>query len=73
LFHETSELVAEKTRAALAEGLSVILCVGETLEEREANRTAEVVRAQLEPVVKLLMPEDWKCVNFAFLSRPILS
>jgi triosephosphate isomerase (TIM) len=73
LFHETSELVAEKTRAALAEGLSVILCVGETLEEREANRTAEVVRAQLEPVVKLLKPEDWKCVNFAFLSRPILS
>ena len=36
LFHETSDLVADKTRAAITAGLSVILCVGETLEEREA-------------------------------------
>ena len=62
LFHESSELVAEKTRVALDNGLSVILCVGETLAEREANRTAEVVREQLKPVVALLKDADWACV-----------
>ena len=58
--------MAEKTTAALKEGLSVILCVGETLAEREANQTAEVVKAQLTPVTQLLKPEDWKSVPFAW-------
>ncbi|EKM53210.1 uncharacterized protein PHACADRAFT_259404 [Phanerochaete carnosa HHB-10118-sp] len=66
LFHESSELVAEKTRVALDNGLSVILCVGETLQEREANRTAEVVQEQLKPVVKLLKEEDWAKVVIAY-------
>ncbi|KAI0087163.1 Triosephosphate isomerase [Irpex rosettiformis] len=66
LFHETSDLVAEKTRVALDEGLSVILCVGETLAEREANKTAQVVQDQLKPVVALLKPEDWKKVVIAY-------
>lgn len=60
LFHETSELVAQKTRAAIDAGLSVILCVGETLQEREANKTAEVVQAQLKPVVQTLTEEQWR-------------
>jgi len=42
LFHETSELVAKKTRAAIDTGLKVILCIGETLQEREAGKTKEV-------------------------------
>ena len=66
LFHETSDLIAQKTRAALDEGLSVILCVGETLAEREANQTAQVVQAQLKPVVDALKAEDWKYVLFLF-------
>ncbi|KAI0683270.1 Triosephosphate isomerase [Cytidiella melzeri] len=66
LFHETSDFVAQKTRVALDTGLSVILCVGETLSEREANQTAEVVQAQLKPVVDLLKPEDWKKVVVAY-------
>jgi len=66
LFHESSELVAEKTRVALDNGLSVILCVGETLQEREANKTAEVVQEQLKPVVKLLKDEDWAKVVIAY-------
>ena len=65
LFHETSDLIAQKTRAALDEGLSVILCVGETLAEREANQTAQVVQAQLKPVVDALKAEDWKYVLFS--------
>lgn len=61
LFHETSALVANKTCAAISEGLSVILCVGETLAEREGGRTDAVVREQLQAVVDALKtthPDD---------------
>jgi triosephosphate isomerase len=44
---ESDELVRRKMRAALAHGMKAILCVGETLEEREAGRTSPVVRGQL--------------------------
>lgn len=47
LFGETDELVARKLKAALEAGLSPIVCVGETLAEREANRTWEVVSRQV--------------------------
>ncbi|OBZ78324.1 Triosephosphate isomerase [Grifola frondosa] len=62
LFHESSDLVAQKTRAALDAGLSIILCVGETLEEREAGKTAEIVESQLKPVVGVLKEADWRFV-----------
>lgn len=54
---ESSELVAKKARAALDEGLTPIVCVGETLEQREAGQTFEVVGAQLGAVLELL-PAD---------------
>jgi triosephosphate isomerase len=57
LFGETDEIVARKTRAALAAGLVPIVCVGETLEEREADRTASVVESQLEASVLALVPD----------------
>ncbi|KAI0330658.1 triose phosphate isomerase [Cubamyces sp. BRFM 1775] len=66
LFHETSGIVAEKTRAAIDAGLRVILCVGETLAEREAARTKEVVEAQLKPVVDTLTKDDWSKVVVAY-------
>lgn len=44
---ETNEFINRKVRAALAVGLDVILCVGETLEERQANRTEAVLDSQL--------------------------
>jgi triosephosphate isomerase (TIM) len=47
LFGETDENVRKKTAALLAAGLSPIVCVGETLAEREANRTLEVVDRQV--------------------------
>jgi triosephosphate isomerase len=51
-FHaETSEQVAKKAARALAGGLIPIICVGETLAEREAGQTAQVVEAQLSPVL----------------------
>jgi triosephosphate isomerase (TIM) len=50
LFNENDAAVAEKYGAAQAAGLIPVLCVGETLAEREANRTQAVVERQLEAV-----------------------
>ncbi|AXK71918.1 triose-phosphate isomerase [Lysobacter sp. TY2-98] len=49
--HESNELVARKFRAAKAAGLVPILCVGETLEDREAGRTWWRLEQQLEPLL----------------------
>ncbi|NNE43536.1 MAG: triose-phosphate isomerase [Gemmatimonadetes bacterium] len=46
-FQETDQDVREKLQAVLGEGLTPIVCVGESLEEREANRTEEVVDRQI--------------------------
>ncbi len=46
-FHETDESVNKKVKAALAANLNPILCVGETLEEREAGTTEDVIRRQV--------------------------
>lgn len=46
-FHETDAIVNRKVRAALAANLTPIVCVGELLEQREANQTEEVVTAQV--------------------------
>src|SRR5712675_970922 len=51
LFGETDEGVARKLKAALGEGLHPIVCVGETLQEREAGRTWEVVSRQVRAAV----------------------
>ncbi len=51
LYGETDELVAAKFGAVQAAGLRPILCVGETLAEREAGRTEEVVARQLDAVL----------------------
>ena len=48
LFGETDAFIARKLRAVQAAGLRPILCVGESLAEREAGRTFDVLRAQLE-------------------------
>ena len=48
---ETDQLVADKAKAALAAGITPIVCVGETLAERESGRTADVVKRQLAAVI----------------------
>jgi triosephosphate isomerase len=52
IFAESDALVAEKCAAALAGGLRSILCVGETLAQREAGQTMSVVAAQLDAVLR---------------------
>lgn len=51
LYAETNAIVADKVAIALAEGLTPILCVGETLAEREAGITESVVSTQLKAVM----------------------
>jgi triosephosphate isomerase len=58
LFHEDGERLAQKVRAAVAAGLKVIYCVGETLEQREAGQTETIVRRQLNEVVRNDLPAD---------------
>lgn len=53
LHGESSQLVADKAKAALAAGLVPVVCVGETLAERESGDTLAVIRAQLDPVLAL--------------------
>lgn len=48
---ETDALVADKAKAALAAGITPIVCVGETLAQREANQTEDVVKRQLAAVI----------------------
>ena len=48
---ESDMLVASKAKAALSSGITPIVCVGETLSEREAGRTEEVVKRQLAAVI----------------------
>ena len=53
LYHEDDALVARKYAAALQAGLIPVLCVGETLDEREAHRTEAVVARQLDAVTAM--------------------
>lgn len=53
LYGESSDLVAQKVKAAMAAELKPIICVGETLEERERGDTGRVVREQLMCVLDL--------------------
>ncbi|MBQ2540180.1 MAG: triose-phosphate isomerase [Paludibacteraceae bacterium] len=65
-YAETNEMLAEKVRLALQNGLKVIFCIGEVKEEREAGRQNEVVKAQLEGSVFGLSAEEWKQITLAY-------
>ena len=62
IFGETDELVAKKVKAALDAGLVPVFCYGETLEEREANKTFDVVSRQLKALSALSAVELEKIV-----------
>jgi triosephosphate isomerase len=58
LFCETDEMVAKKVKAALAAGLTPIVCVGETLSENEAGQTDAVIRRQMDAAFDGLTAEQ---------------
>jgi triosephosphate isomerase (TIM) len=63
---ETSAIVATKTYNALKAGMSVILCIGEQLAERESGETMRICIEQLKPVIDILSLDDWKNVVIAY-------
>ena len=65
-YGETAKILKEKVELALANGLKIIFCCGETLEEREANKQNEVVKAELEGSVFHLSAEAWKNIILAY-------
>ncbi|KAL1626121.1 putative triosephosphate isomerase [Diplodia seriata] len=64
ILQEDDATVANKTKAALDGGLSVILCCGESLEQREAGKTIEVVVNQLKAVAAQV--KDWSKIVIAY-------
>ena len=65
-YKETAEILKEKVQLALKNGLKVIFCIGETLEEREANKQNKVVKAELDGSVYNLTKEEWKNIILAY-------
>jgi triosephosphate isomerase len=66
LFGETDASVNQKIFAAIANGLVPIVCVGETLEQREAETTAEVIREQIRGSLEGLSREDARHIVIAY-------
>jgi len=64
ILQENDDFVASKTKAALDSGLGVILCCGESLEQREAGKTIEVVTTQLKAVADKV--KDWSKIVVAY-------
>ncbi|MCR9187637.1 MAG: triose-phosphate isomerase [Marinobacter adhaerens] len=66
LFAETDAAVAEKVGRILASGLQAMVCVGETLEEREAGKAETVVAAQVKAGLATVASEQWQRVVVAY-------
>lgn len=66
LFGESSELVAEKYATVQKAGLTPVLCVGETLEQREAGMTETVVAEQLAEVIKVRGVQSFRTAVVAY-------
>jgi triosephosphate isomerase (TIM) len=66
MFHETDAVVNEKLKAALAAGLIPIVCIGETLSERESGQTQAVVRGQITGSLAGLTPEQMSKTVLAY-------
>ena len=65
-YGETAEILKEKVDLALANGLKILFCCGETFEERQAEKQNEVVKAELEGSVFHLEAEAWKNIVIAY-------
>ena len=66
ILQENDDFVAQKTKTALDGGIGVILCCGESLEQREAGKTIEVVVKQLSAVNDVIGKNGWSKVVIAY-------
>ena len=65
-FGETDAVVNQKTRAALAASLKPIVCVGESLEQREADETIAVIKTQVEAALAGVTAEESEALVIAY-------
>ena len=65
-FGESDETVNRKTKAALDAGMSAIVCVGETLAERETNRTLEILKRQVTGALAGITPAKMTSIIIAY-------
>ncbi len=65
-FGETDDVINKKVKKVLSEGLQVILCVGETLQEREAGITQKVVEAQVRGTLNGVSESEMKFITIAY-------
>jgi triosephosphate isomerase (TIM) len=65
-YNETDESVHSKTKSALAAGLTPIVCVGETFDERESNHTEAVLNRQFEKGLGALTPAEFSRILLAY-------
>lgn len=66
LFGETNETVNKKIKTALKFGLKPIVCVGETLEERESEATFDIIGKQIKEGLNNISTGDIECVSIAY-------
>lgn len=57
-FHETDEIINKKINASKRHNLTVIFCIGESLSEREAGKTFDILKTQLERGLRQISPEN---------------
>lgn len=70
-FGETNETVGLKTEAAVRHGLIPLICIGETLQEREAGRAAEILETQVRGALAKLSPDQKQHAPILFAYEPV--
>ncbi len=65
-FSETDELINKKIKLAIRVGLNVILCIGETAEERDASKKTLILKSQLENDLRNISKDDMKHISIAY-------
>ena len=66
VFGESVELCVKRALAGLAQGLTIVFCIGETLSERESNITEDVLRTQMLPLLRDLPKESQSKIILAY-------
>lgn len=66
IFNESDKFVADKVKFAIDNKVKVILCIGESYEEKQAGETLNICKRELTPVIELLSKEDWENVVIAY-------
>jgi triosephosphate isomerase (TIM) len=66
LFGETDDQIARKVTAALKAGIDPLICVGETLAEREGGRTEQVIGRQVHAILERVSLPEWERIRLAY-------